>query len=1204
MLNRLYIVVGVLAILAIAAAFFVPRFIAWGDYRDRMEALASELLGAPVAIVGDIEFSLLPQPQLSFTDLRVGDSETPVATVAGVQAQFSLVEFLRDRYHITELVLDRPSLTARVSSDGRIVAGFGVHEQETESTVSVANARIVDGSAVLFDDRSGTEIDVADIEGELRIEALRGPFNFSGTGVHDGATYRGRISTSALGPNGDAQLSLLLAPADDSYVVTAEGYLASGDRPTFDGTLTYRRAPQVDPAAPASDEDIGRGPLVITGKVLTSPARVLLSDFTIVPDENRPATRLNGVADVTLGANQTFSAVISGGILALPPRGGAADPATLPYDFVRLLGELPAPPIPGLAGTLGIDIAEVNLRAVSLRNVRLDATSDGAGWNIDMLSAQLPGGASLTLDGRLTEVGGRPEFGGMLNVAAPRVGALAQLWQSPAGSGTALDVPGELNARVSIVGPTLSLSGGTLSIEDVQHVFDSEIGFGANDRHLDLNATLGAMSLQQSAALLGLLPDIGGNGQFGVTFARARFDVSAREAVLDGLLGTNLAARGSWEGGVLTFERLAGELGGVGFEGALTAFGTVLRPEVSGGMRIAVSAPRAPGLQRLYDLMQTPEPVRDWLDRSLPADLEFGLDPPAGDGGQDVHVTGRAGAADVKLDADVDAGFLRAFSGAISARLDVHSREAGAFTAQLGLGDTSLTPADEPVRMVAVIDGNAVNSFATTVRIEGGRDSLGFSGNIVAGNLVSASGNGALQISLSEPRALAHGFGATGISLPPLNGSARLEFVGGDLIKVDEIALSSGGERASGALQYAREGGVASISGALKLGKIAPDALLTVAAGPVVPEVGAGLWPSQQFDIGATAPSTNGRIEIEAEAIGQGDTALVADPRFTLVWDGSSIRLRDFKGQIGDGTLSAEVGLCCAGGLPQKELSGRVSLAEVAVRDLLPSAVGDVIGAQVTAAARFSGTGDSLARAIATMTGEGSFTLTDLGIDGLSPAAFDAVASIEDVLGAEPADVSDLVSARLGAGRFSATDVHGSFTIAGGVLRSPNLAITGGDARLFGGATLRLTDFALGGSFAMSPTRPSGPQGMLTEANTQIVANLSGTLEEPEQNFDVSGMVDTIMVNAYEIEVARLERIREEDEARAAAAAEERRRVAEQEAARRAAEEAERIAAEQEAERQAEEAADDAAAQESPSEVVLQPGFNLGPSTGPASNLF
>ena len=50
MLNRLFIIVGLLAILALAAAFVVPNFIQWGDYRGRLQEMASETLGAPVEI--------------------------------------------------------------------------------------------------------------------------------------------------------------------------------------------------------------------------------------------------------------------------------------------------------------------------------------------------------------------------------------------------------------------------------------------------------------------------------------------------------------------------------------------------------------------------------------------------------------------------------------------------------------------------------------------------------------------------------------------------------------------------------------------------------------------------------------------------------------------------------------------------------------------------------------------------------------------------------------------------------------------------------------------------------------------------------------------------------------------------------------------------------------------------------------------------
>jgi len=142
--------------------------------------------------------------------------------------------------------------------------------------------------------------------------------------------------------------------------------------------------------------------------------------------------------------------------------------------------------------------------------------------------------------------------------------------------------------------------------------------------------------------------------------------------------------------------------------------------------------------------------------------------------------------------------------------------------------------------------------------------------------------------------------------------------------------------------------------------------------------------------------------------------------------------------------------------------------------------------------------------------------------------------------------------------------------------------------------------------------------GMLTEANAKIAANFGGTLVAPEVGFDVGGVVDPIMVEALEAEVARLERLQAEDEARAREAAAERERVAAEEAARLAAEEQARVQAEAaeaarlEAERVAAEAAE-AAAQRQAEQAVqpqprpqapLQPGFNLNFQPAPPVNQF
>ena len=98
MLNRLFIAIGVLVILTMTTAFLVPRFIQWSDYRPRLEGMASAAFGTKVSIEGDIALTLLPQPQLHFTNVKMGSPDAPVVQIADVEAQFSLLDFLRCRF--------------------------------------------------------------------------------------------------------------------------------------------------------------------------------------------------------------------------------------------------------------------------------------------------------------------------------------------------------------------------------------------------------------------------------------------------------------------------------------------------------------------------------------------------------------------------------------------------------------------------------------------------------------------------------------------------------------------------------------------------------------------------------------------------------------------------------------------------------------------------------------------------------------------------------------------------------------------------------------------------------------------------------------------------------------------------------------------------------------------------------------------------
>ena len=92
----------------------------------------------------------------------------------------------------------------------------------------------------------------------------------------------------------------------------------------------------------------GAATCVLEGKLEAATDRVLLSSYTLLPDENRvvDAAHRRGRAEARQGAC-SFNAVVSGGVVALPPRDATTELTDPPYELVRLLGEIAAAADPG-----------------------------------------------------------------------------------------------------------------------------------------------------------------------------------------------------------------------------------------------------------------------------------------------------------------------------------------------------------------------------------------------------------------------------------------------------------------------------------------------------------------------------------------------------------------------------------------------------------------------------------------------------------------------------------------------------------------------------------------------------------------------------------------------------------------------------------------------------------------------------------------
>jgi len=1157
-LNRLYIVVGLLAILVIGGAFVVPLFVDWSDYRGRMEALATEAMGTKVSINGEIDFNLLPQPRLSFDTVVVGTDAEPLIEVASAEAEFSLMDFLRDRYSVTRLVLNEPHLHLQIDENGRFSTPLNLPETVTTSNISIADAEINNGIVQLTDARSGETWQATDFAGTLQIAGLQGPFSLQGDGRFDGETYGLRFSTSAMNAADEMQVNTFIKPQGGQFSAVLEGLFQTGTQPDFSGTFVFRQAP-----SSSSSADEVRGDLVLTSEVEVNPEQILFTNYVVEPDENRPATRLTGTAVLLLGAAPQFDAVISGGVVALTPRDALEEEEVSSFELVRLLNELPAPIMPPIAGRIGVDVSEFNMRAFSLRELRVDARTDGQSWTIDNLTARMPGDTTLSVAGKLAPGADKPVFDGNLSLASGRLDALALLWRRP-GEGNALfNMPGSLAGKVRFADDTLSFGKGVFLLDGVRNEVALDLKLGAEPR-LESAIKLGAISARQSKALLELLPGLGANSSFDVTFASGAFDLTADTATLFDLPASGITIAGGWNRNSIVFDRLGiAEIGGarVDIAGAMDKTHTV--PILSGQGQLSLSGGAKKGaLATLLEVANVSEPIRDWLYSSLPAELGVELSLPDAANVQLLTLHGRAGVAEVEASLTMAEGPFYLSSAPLRAELSLISGQPEALSKQLGLGDIALVPDDGPMQLAAVIDGTPTNSLGVDLSIEGSGDVTRFAGNVIVSDPSELRGKGKLEFEVSDVSPFLELVGAEGIGYVPASGAADFGFVGTRNLSLSAIDAEIQGAFLSGELNRSVQAGEVLVTGALRSSAIELGGLATLVGGPSAMLSGPGLWPDGPFTLSDGARGSRGRVRIDTPFVRSNGVDIASDAGFDLTWDESNLKVRGFEALLGGGRLGLDFGICCTGSQPERQVTGRLTLSGVNVDALLPDVPADVVDGVLDGGAVFSGTGASFAAILDSLAGEGSFSISDLTVQQFAPSAFGTVAGVENVLELEADVLTNILEEALLEGVFSASQTGGVFTLAGGTIRVSNLAAEGDGGRLFGGMQLSLSDLGIDGRWTLTPKGVVDPSGLINERNARATAVISGTLVAPEHELDLTQMIDGIKVRAYELEVDRLEKLRAEDEARARAAAEERARLMEEHARKLAQEELAKAAAE------------------------------------------
>src|SRR5579872_2688042 len=108
-------------IIALVAALIGPYFVDWNQFRPQFEAEATQVIGAPVRVAGELQARLLPSPTLRLRSVVVGGANDLGKIRADkLDVEFSLGDLMRGEWRANQLNVDGLALDLGLNQQGKV----------------------------------------------------------------------------------------------------------------------------------------------------------------------------------------------------------------------------------------------------------------------------------------------------------------------------------------------------------------------------------------------------------------------------------------------------------------------------------------------------------------------------------------------------------------------------------------------------------------------------------------------------------------------------------------------------------------------------------------------------------------------------------------------------------------------------------------------------------------------------------------------------------------------------------------------------------------------------------------------------------------------------------------------------------------------------------------------------------------------------
>lgn len=223
-----FVVIGLIALLALSAGFILPHFVSIDDYRQEIKAGFAEATGYELEF-GDIELAVYPMIHASANNVEIINGKQTLANISQISAFADPWKLLKGEFEISSVEINSPKFSVTKQKNGTswdkpansTKSSAGESKASEKTSFSVDSISVTDGQVSFEDEVSQKIYKIDNLNLTTALKSLESPIDAVGNFEYDGTRFEVEASIPSE-PNKNIELDLKGSETFFNFVGTAE----------------------------------------------------------------------------------------------------------------------------------------------------------------------------------------------------------------------------------------------------------------------------------------------------------------------------------------------------------------------------------------------------------------------------------------------------------------------------------------------------------------------------------------------------------------------------------------------------------------------------------------------------------------------------------------------------------------------------------------------------------------------------------------------------------------------------------------------------------------------------------------------------------------------------------------------------------------------------------------------------------------------